>query len=77
MPPGNATNVYSVNKTTIAAPPAGSGSLGGAAAASPSDSSVPLMVMTAVTKIITLRSKLNWIGEASMFLGIMSGDSSM
>ena len=39
----------------------------------PLNSSHPLEVLAIVTNVITLRSKLNWIGESSTLLGIISG----
>lgn len=40
------------------------------------NASHPLEILTAATNIITLRSKLNWIGESSTLLGIISGETS-
>lgn len=37
------------------------------------NSSHPTEVLATVTNIITLRSQLNWIGESSTLLGIISG----
>lgn len=37
------------------------------------NSSHAVELLTTATNIITLRSKLNWIGEASTLLGIVSG----
>uniref|UniRef100_A0A383WAI8 Pyrroline-5-carboxylate reductase catalytic N-terminal domain-containing protein n=1 Tax=Tetradesmus obliquus TaxID=3088 RepID=A0A383WAI8_TETOB len=37
------------------------------------NASHPLEMLTTATNIITLRSKLNWIGESSTLLGIISG----
>jgi len=34
----------------------------------------PIEVLATVTNVITLRSRLNWIGESSTLLGIMSGE---
>jgi hypothetical protein len=41
--------------------------------AGPLNASHPVELLTTVTNIITLRSKLNWIGESSTLLGIISG----
>ena len=40
----------------------------------PLNASHPLEMLTTATNIITLRSKLNWIGESSTLLGIISGE---
>jgi len=39
------------------------------------NSSHPVEVLATVTNIITLRSRLNWMGESSTLLGIISGET--
>lgn len=46
-------------------------------AAGPLNATHPLEMLTTVTNIITLRSKLNWIGESSTLLGIVSGEQKL
>ncbi|KAF6264152.1 hypothetical protein COO60DRAFT_221410 [Scenedesmus sp. NREL 46B-D3] len=58
------------NATVLSTWPAGGGS---SASSTPLNASHPLEMLTTVTNIITLRSKLNWIGESSTLVGIISG----
>jgi hypothetical protein len=66
------TSYTSSNATVLSTWPAGGGSsVKGASGVVDPDHQ--LEMLTTVTNIITLRSKLNWIGESSTLVGIISG----
>lgn len=58
------------NATVLSTWPVGGPTVSGPAVL---NSSHPLEMLSTVTNIITLRSKLNWVGESSTLLGIISG----
>jgi hypothetical protein len=66
------TTYRTSNATVLSTWPAGGGS-SVKASGCPLDLDHPLEMLTTVTNIITLRSKLNWIGESSTLVGIISG----
>lgn len=69
---GNDNILYTSSNTTILSNwPEPSAA---AIVAAPVGSTHPTEMLAAVSNIVTIRSRLNWMGEASMLLGILSGD---
>lgn len=70
----NTTHHYDTANSTVFSTWPVAGPMKASSGVGPLSPSHATELLTTVTNIITLRSKLNWIGESSTLLGIISGD---